>query len=496
MNQLEKITPQFVENLLKLWRSGAFSTEDLTALNFQLEGGNSLEEQKIALREMLYQRVYAHLPDLFRDELASQNSRAILAALSKSFQGQISDPQYFALIYLRYLALQKYSVQTLAESINVTPRTLRRYLSKGLERFSIQLKTERKRSDCAYAGKSLQDFFPTVARQETVGIEPVLGKINAWLESDSPPYAISIEGIGGIGKTLVAQYLLQDQFEQHSFENYAWVSAAQKEISLGGEIRRAENFASTLDDVVARLAHQFGQSHLAGLSTKDKLKGIKKITKKNRFLMIIDNLETLDDVDHLVPELLQLAGKSKLLFTSRKSLRQYPAIQTFSIPELSLEDSYTLVKGELRRRGENLSLSDEMISTLYQTIGGIPLVLKLAAAQFGFLPAEEILNRLRSGEANAQNMYTYIYRQAWLLLDDTAKNLLLSMLLVSPEGEDRQWICEMGNLSFDEFEKGLRQLKRLSLIEFFGSISSPLYRIHRLTATFLQTDILQDWEKC
>jgi len=151
------------------------------------------------------------------------------------------------------------------------------------------------------------------------------------------------------------------------------------------------------------------------------------------------------------------------------------------------------VDGEIKRRGLTLSLSDEIISTLYQVIGGIPLVLKLATAQFGFVPAKIIIRQLRLGEDNAQDMYNYIYRQAWDFLDDIGKRLLIAMLIVSPDGEDRQWICEMNNLSNEEFNQGLEQLKRLSLIEFSGTIEEPLYRIHRLTTTFLHTDILRGW---
>ena len=68
------------------------------------------------------------------------------------------------------------------------------------------------------------------------------------------------------------------------------------------------------------------------------------------------------------------------------------------------------------------------------------------------------------------------------------------MLNISPDGEDQEWICDIGNLQKDDFRKGLEKLKELSLIEFSGTIERPLYRIHRLTTTFLQTDILEGWE--
>ena len=493
MTTLENITPQFIENLLKHWQKGNFSIADLETLNLPPTETLSLEKQRLTLRENLYQRVQENLSDSLTKAVASQNSKQVFRELENFFRTSPSNKQYFALIHLRYLDLRKYTVKELAEKTGISPRTLRRYLLKGFEKLSIQIKDDLDKKASSRTGKNLQDHFPSIAKDQMVGINTILAGINKWLLDNSSPHAISIEGIGGIGKTLLAQYILQEQYQNANFENYAWISAVQKELSPSGKIALIEGFASSLDDVVARLANQLGLNHLAGLSTQDKLDGLKKLTHKKRFLIIIDNLETLDDVDNLVPELLKLNGKSKLVFTSRKSLSQYPNIRTFPIPELSLEDSRALVDGEIKRRGLNLSLSDETISMLYQVIGGIPLVLKLATAQFGLVPAKNIIRQLRLGEKNAQGMYNYIYRQAWDLLNEIGKRLLIAMLIVSPDGEDRQWICEMNNLNNDEFNEGLAQLKRLSLIEFSGTIEEPLYRIHRLTTTFLHTDILRGW---
>ena len=491
---LEKITPQFIEKILKKWQKGDFSTEDLESLNFSASGGLSVDARQLHLREVFYQRVQDNLSDSFLIVVASQNRAGVFQELRKLFQFPVSDRQYFALIHLRYLDIRKYTVGDLADEIGVSVRTLRRYLLKGFERLSIQIRTDFGKKEFL-AGKSLQDYFPIFVRNQVINIDDILAKINACLlDTDNAPSAISIEGIGGIGKTLIAKYLLQEQYQKSSFEGYAWVSASQKELSPSGEIASVDDFATTLHDVVARLAYQLGQNHLAGLSTQGKLDGLKKIANQKSFLIVIDNLETLHDVDELVPELLKLTGKSKLLFTSRKSLRRYPNVHTVQISELSFEDSYTLVDREIKRLGLALPLSKEMMNALYQVIGGIPLVLKLATAQFGFVPVKDIVHQLRLGKDNAQNMYTYIYQQAWTLLNDTAKSLLLSMLNVSSDGENRQWICEMGGFSESDFSKGLEQLKRLSLIEFSGTIEEPLYRIHRLTDTFLRTDILDGWE--
>jgi len=51
----------------------------------------------------------------------------------------------------------------------------------------------------------------------------------------------------------------------------------------------------------------------------------------------------------------------------------------------------------------------------------------------------------------------------------------------------------MSFLPPDEFGDALAQLRDASLLEVAGEPTSPRYRLHRLTATFLQTEILAAW---
>ena len=492
---IEKITSLFIEKLLKTWQKGDFAAEDLKTLNLCLAKSQSLEQERLSLRDKLYHLVLDKLPTPYLNAIATKNLEQVFLALKEFTRDTPSEEGYLTLVYCRYLDIRKYSIGELASAVGVSPRTLRRYLLKGFEIISLEIKAEISKKLPILRIHSPEDYFPAMDTDQAMGIDSIIAKISTWILADTTSHAISIEGIGGIGKTLIAKHLWQNLHQKKNFDGYTWVSARQKELSLSGEIAPVDNFASTLEDIVARLAHQLGQTHLAGLSSSDKLKGLKKLVEQNRLLIVIDNLETVSDVENLVPELLKLTGPTKLVITSRKSLSKYPQVRTFPVPELSFENSRLLVISEIQRRGISLPLADETIQALYKVTGGIPLALKLATAQFGFRPVKEIIQELRMGEKNAQNMYIYIYRQAWLLLDDTAKELLLAMLLVSPDGDDRQWICDMGGFSFGQFQDGLEQLKRLSLVEFSGTMEAPRYRIHRLTTTFLQSDILQGWER-
>lgn len=488
------ISPKQVEGIFKAWQKADFSPEEISRLSFLNEENTlSLDAKRLQLRDALYEQILAEVTPTFRNTIESGQRTKLVEALKITFQSDSTMEQAFALIYCRYLSPRKYSVKELADQIGISTRTLRRNLVTGFKTLALQFQMKQQKSDLFQSEELIAAYFPTPETDQVIGLKPSILQISGWLSSNAHPFAVSIEGIGGIGKTVLAKHLLRHIHESNYFDGYVWISARQDKLSASGEIAPINDFVSTLDDITARLTYELGQKQLAGLPTQDKLSGLKAITDKKRFLIIIDNLETVEDVDTLVPELLKLTGYSKILYTSRKSMSQYTAVRTFSVPELSLENSHLLVLSEMQRSGLPLTISDKTMTDLYQVSGGVPLALKLAAGQFGLYPANEIIENLRFGKNNSQNLYIYIYRKAWQLLDDIARRLLLSMLLVSPDGEERQWICETGDLSAKEFAAGLEQLKRLSLIEFSGTSEVPLYRIHRLTSTFLHTDIIKSW---
>jgi len=80
-------------------------------------------------------------------------------------------------------------------------------------------------------------------------------------------------------------------------------------------------------------------------------------------------------------------------------------------------------------------------------------------------------------------------------LDDNARKLLLSMLLISPDGEDIHWLRSASCLPASDFKQGLAKLRDYNLVEISGTLRNPKYRLHRLTISFLHTDILKNWQE-
>jgi len=335
---------------------------------------------------------------------------------------------------------------------------------------------------------------PPLDDKHLFGIGPLVADVTRRLSDPDGPALVVLDGMGGLGKTTVAQAVASRLAASDSFADILWISAKQTQLLPNGEIRALSSPALTLDELFTGLAAQLGREDLSARGPQDREAALQTILSAAPYLIVIDNLETMDDYSTLIPRLQSMAGATRFLITSRHSLRRYPFVHTCPIPSLSRTDSLALLRHELERQGRD-GASAEALDAVCQAVGGLPLALKLIAAQLGRLPLDYILHGLRTARGQtAEALYTFIYRHTWMLLDDLARQLLTDMLLVSPDGEDVEWLRLMSDLSSEQLEQALAQLMDFSLVEVSGPLERPLYRMHRLTMTFLQTDILDQWE--
>jgi len=302
--------------------------------------------------------------------------------------------------------------------------------------------------------------------------------------------------LGGIGKTALARAVAFDLAGGNEFDGIAWISARQSRLTELGSIEAMTDAATTLADIVGRLAEQLGLATLVGLDTNEKLAHIAAFLANARYLIVVDNLESVRDIDALLPALITLAAHARILLTSRQAVTGYPLVHRRAVEPLSLEDSRALIEAELNRHRLSLKLDPDDMRSLFAVVGGMPLALRLIAAQLGRRPLPLLLADMRQVHRRApESLYTYIYRQAWLDLSDPARAMLLSLLHIAPEGEDLKWLQLMAMLPPDEFDDALDQLLAYSLLDVAGTAAAPRYRMHRLTITFLQTEILSRWEE-
>lgn len=498
---ISDITPSLLSDTLRAWRQAEeipLALLDLDVLRQQ--GFTSRVEREIRLRELIESVVVERLLEQRRaegieSEGDGRTKRDLLAAVKADFQPQNSELEAWSALFYRYLALVPIGVEDLAAAVPVNVRTFRRRVRNGEQRLVEQLQQLELAEHHRLHHIRLSRHLPPPEYVQLFGVDNFKRELAGLLRRQSGPDLVSIEGLGGIGKTALARAVAFELAEHSDLEGIAWVSARQTWLNDQGAIEATADAATSLADIVSRLATQLGFTELAGLGVEAKLERLAPFLRSTRYLIIIDNLESVSDVELLLPALTPLTRPTRFLLTSRQALSHYPSVTRFPVQPLSFQDSQALVESELRRHGRATSLRQEDMASLYEVIGGMPLALKLIAAQMSHWPLAILLENLRKARHRVpEQLYTFIYRCSWMVLRDQARQLLLSLLPLAPDGEDIEWLRLMSFLSPDDFSEALAQLLDYSLLEVAGPADSPRYRLHRLTTTFLQTEVLTTWE--
>jgi hypothetical protein len=209
-------------------------------------------------------------------------------------------------------------------------------------------------------------------------------------------------------------------------------------------------------------------------------------------LVVVDNLETLADYETLLPTLLKLANPTKFLLTSRHSLRTHPDIFSWTLAELSLTDTLRLLRQEAETRGltEAAQAPAEQLQSIHRVVGGNPLALKLVVGQMSILSLAQVLENLKQAQGqNIDQLYTYIYWQAWHMLDAPSQHAFLMMPLAN-DGPLAQ-LEAVTQLNPAELSRALQQLVALSLVQVKGTLAERRYTLHRLTETFLLNEAIK-----
>ncbi len=501
--EIEGITTDALERAMRKWHNAQEPPTQLLELHLLSEEHSaSSTEQGIKLQEILQSIVVEGLTR-HREAagistiLEQSTSRVdLMVSLSADYAKGSADLEAWSAVYHRYFAPSSLSVKELAAAANVSTRQFNRRLRSGVIQMRDVLRREEMKSHSRLFSSQLRRHLPQPEYIHLFGITSLLQKLMSLLTDADGPRFISIEGLGGIGKTALAQATAHRIAERGGFIDIPWISARQEKFTEQGDLLPVSEPARTLDDVVTGLAKQVGQDQLVGTSTSHKLDELRQLLSVSSYLVVIDNLETLTDIQLLIPSLHPLAGSTRFLFTSRHTLRDHPFVHVLPVPELSFADSQALLESELTRRGNGRVLTPASMREIYSTIGGLPLALKLVAAQMGHLRLTEILTGLRQvRHQTPEKMYTYIYHRTWRLLDDATRKLLLSMLLISADGENVEWTRLNSALPERDFNLALEQLHNYSLLEVTGSAEEPIYRLHRMTITFLQTEMLVNWDE-
>jgi len=384
-------------------------------------------------------------------------------------------------------------IQRLARDFNVAESTIFAMQRQALERLAETLGQMEHHASTAQKAL-LQERLEPATYVNLIGVSEHVAQLHQLLAASGPPWLVSIEGIGGIGKTSIADALLRQLIEHGAFDEVGWVSARQARLNLGGALQAFEQPALTAETLIEQLMRQLlpDLAPPPGSPIEKSLRLLQARLKATPHLIVIDNLETVIDVEGLLPTLQTLANPTKFVLTSRKSLYTEPNIYHFIMPELNEANALQLIKQEAAWSNlPMLAASQEAeLLPIVQTVGGNPLALRLVIGQTHVHALDTLLAELRGAHGQtAENLYNFIYRHAWEKLDTLSQQVLLIMPLAHPQGETLNYLTEVGHLPLGDVRLALNKLVMLNLVDARGGLNDRRYSIHGLTRTFLQKQV-------
>jgi hypothetical protein len=324
-------------------------------------------------------------------------------------------------------------------------------------------------------------------RSEFIGRDAEKSRMQEALCSRS--YLISIDGIGGIGKTSLALEVVYDCLRASkgkqpddgiaTFEGFIWTTARDRNLSLNAVL-----------DTIARTLEYPG---IVQQPSEEKQAAIRKLLQAKPYLLVIDNFETITD-DSVRDFLLNLPEPSKVLITTREQkLRQVRAI---SVKGLTEPEALALIRSEGRRLGL-VSLEqaeDRTLLRLYAATGGAPLAIKWAVGQIK-QKGQSLDTVLAALHEARGDIFEQVFVRSWELLSVEARQVLMVMpIFAAPT--IRAALEAASDVHHFALDEALGQLVETSLVDATDEleVARRRYSMHPLTRAFAAAKLAQESE--
>lgn len=379
------------------------------------------------------------------------------------------------LLRKRFLDEQKLS--TLSNRAVVSEKTLHRYQASAIARLTQIIASE----DAKLSQREHERLLVRipVTNSEMVGLDATLGQVKKILAANHAPWVVGLEGLGGLGKTTLAAAIARQTIAEGVFDELVWLTLSPQ---------LAEQPTGLLD----RLWRQVEPEQPGPDSDAVLLAAVQSRLANRSSIIVLDNLETVQDVEAVLPLIRDLANPAKILITSRTSLTDIASVYIVPLQELTSTEALLLLRSVAQLRNIDLTaMSDAAFERVYAVTGGNPLALKLILNQLrlhGLNGALQNLADIRG--SGAAELYDHIYRRAWNSLNDTGRSVLLA-LAAAADGVNLALLAVLTQLAENDIIDALELLARFSLIEITGGLHERYYRLHPLTRAFVRQKVVK-----
>ncbi len=310
---------------------------------------------------------------------------------------------------------------------------------------------------------------------EFVGRTKELEHILTSLESRTRAWIISLTGVGGIGKTELAIQCAHLALISELFDGVIWTTAKDSWLTPEGIRPFITDYALvSLNDLLSTIITVLEMdARLLSYSVERKMSFVKDKLSSAPYLIIVDNLETVQDKS-IIQFLVDIPSPSKVLVTTRLgglSALDVPIAQMLEgqreirIGPLSEDDSVALFRQRASEHSLDYSSSDHLqkIKEVAEKAGYVPLAIEWIVSQIVIkgVSLENAISRL--GSSN-EEVLKFCFDNLVAAVGPHAKMLLLAIPVFS-QAASMEALSAITDTSRESREESTRRLLKASLIE-------------------------------
>ncbi len=301
--------------------------------------------------------------------------------------------------------------------------------------------------------------------------------------SKSRVACVTLTGIGGIGKTSLAIWAVNEEYVQKNYDYIVSITAKDRELTSSGIQAMYQHF-TTLDDLLNAIAEVIGFPDIKDLPLSEKEDEVRSLIEDSNMLLFLDNLETTSD-DNIKTFINDLPDGVKAIITSRRNIvnvSSYP----IEIGGLEEEEIVQIINTYSKQYKYCNGLSREEKLKIGAACNSIPLAIRWIISRCTTIP--ELLtvsSTLLNNNQNNAELLEFVFRRTFDNMNEIEQRIMQVLSVVPDIPEEA--IIKAHNRIEDDILGSLQRLVQDTIVikRYDDKINWYRYSLLPLTREFI-----------